>query len=91
MVRLLSRQIVVLITLRLCVGDSYGSDFTFCVDYFLFLSSSRTFIAHNDKMEYVCINGPLAQSAERGANKGKVMCSSKEVKIEGKMARKKEI
>ena len=31
---------MVLITVRSCVGDSYGPDFTFYLDYFLFLTLS---------------------------------------------------
>ena len=47
------------------------------MDYFLFLSSFRTCIAQ--KMLICCTfisNGALAQSVERGANNGKVLCSS---------------
>ena len=61
-----------LITVRSCVRDSYGLDFTFYLDYFIFLSSLRTFIAL--KMLICCTfasNAPLAQSVERGT-KGRV-------------------
>ena len=43
--QLASRESVVLITVRSCVRDSYGPDFAFCLDYFVFLSSMRIFIA----------------------------------------------
>ena len=65
-----------LITLRSCFPGSYGPDFAFYLDYFLFLSSLRTFIAL--KMLFRSTfgsNGPLAQWVERGANNGKVVCS----------------
>ena len=76
MVRLLSQKTVVLITVRLCVRDSYGPDFTLYLDLFLFLRSLRTFIAL--KMLFwgtFVSNGPLAQSVERGANNAKVVFS----------------
>ena len=59
-----------------CVRESYGADFPFYLDYFLFLSSLRTFIALKMLFWNTFVsNGPLAQAAERGANNGKVLCS----------------
>ena len=58
---------MVLITLRSCVQDSYGPDFTFYFDNFVFLNNLHTFIALS--------KGELAQLVEHGASKGKVMCS----------------
>ena len=67
MVRWLSRQSVVLVTLRSYVRDSCGPDFTFGVDHFLSLISLRTLLK-NVNLKCVYINGPLAKSAERGAS-----------------------
>ena len=66
-----------IITLRSCVRDSYKPDFTFYMDYFLFLSSLCTFIAFkNVNLEYVCINSQLAQSEQPGANNAYFMSST---------------
>ena len=59
-----------------CVRESYGADFPFYLHYFLFLSSLRTFTA--SKMLFwnaFVSNAQLAQSVERGANNGKLLCS----------------
>ena len=67
---------MVLTTARLCVPDSYGQDFAFYLDSFLFLISLRTFIASKLLIwSTVVSSGPLAQWVERGAHKGKVLCS----------------
>ena len=65
-----------LTTVRSYVRDSCGSNFTFYLDYFLFLSSLRTFIALKILIWNAFVSSnQLAQSIERGANKGKVLCS----------------
>ena len=65
-----------LITVRFCVRNSYGLDFIFYLDYFLFLSSLRTFITLRTLIWSIFVSsGQLARSVERGATKGKVMCS----------------
>ena len=67
---------MVLITLRSSFRGAYGPDFTLYLDYFLLLSSLRTFIAL--KRLFLCTflsNGPLAQSVDRGANNVKVVFS----------------
>ena len=74
---------MVLITVSSCFRGSYGPDFTFHLEYFLFLSSLRTFIALKMLFWSTFVsNGPLAQSVERGANNGKVLCSRvKQIRI----------
>ena len=52
---------------------SYGLDFIFYVDYFLFAYINCLKYVN---LEYGCNNSPLAQSVERGANHAKVTCSS---------------
>ena len=48
----------------------------FYLDYFLFLSSLRTFIAYKLLIWSTFVSsGQLAQLVERGATKGKVRCS----------------
>ena len=67
---------MVLITVRSCFRGSYGPDFTSHLEYFLFLSSLRTFIALETLFWSTFVsNGPLPQSVERRANNGKVLCS----------------
>ena len=64
------------ITARSCVRATYGPDFNFYLDYFLFLSSLQTFIALKMVIWSTFVSGgPLAQSVERDAKKGKVLCS----------------
>ena len=57
-----------LIPIRSCVRHLHRPDFSFYVDYFLFLISLRKLIVKIGK------NGPLAQSGERDANNA-IMCS----------------
>ena len=46
------------------------------ISFFLFSSNLRTFVAFKTLFWRIFIsNGLLAQSVERGANNGKVMCS----------------
>ena len=60
---------------RSCVRDSYGLDFTFYLDYFLFLSSLGIFTILNMLICSASVsNGPLAQLVERGAYNRKVLC-----------------
>ena len=67
---------MVLITLRSCVQDSYGTDFTFYFDNFVFLNNLHTFIALKILINSTFVSkGRLAQLVEHGASKGKVMCS----------------
>ena len=67
---------MVLITVKSCVRDSYGPEYTLYSDCFLFSSSFRTF---NASTLLICgtfvSNGSLGQSVERGSNNGKVLCS----------------
>ena len=58
-------------TLISWIRGSYGPDFTFFVDYFEYFAYINCVNTVN--MEYVCINGKLAQSAERGVNNAKVI------------------
>ena len=67
---------MLLIAVRSCVRDSRVPDFSFHLDYLLFLSSLPTFIAYKLLILSTFVSsGLLAQSVERGATKGKVMCS----------------
>ena len=67
---------MVLITLRSSFRGAYGPDFTFYLDYFLLLSSLRTFIALKRLFWSTFLsNGPLVKSVARGANNGKVVFS----------------
>ena len=61
---------------RPCVRDSYGPDFTFYLDRFLFLSGLHTLIAQKLLIWNTFVSsGLLAQSVERGPDNGKVRCS----------------
>ena len=67
---------MVLITVRCCARDTYGPDFTFYLDYFLFLSSLRTFIALEVLIGSTFVSSShLAQLVERDANNSKFLCS----------------
>ena len=65
-----------LVKVRASVRDSYEPDLTFYLDYFLFLSDLHKFITLKTLFSSTFVSiGPLAQSVERGANNGKVLCS----------------
>ena len=67
---------MVLLVEKSCVRDSHGPDFAFYLDYFLFLTSLRTFTKYKMLIWSTLVSsGPLAQLVERGANNGKALYS----------------